>query len=64
MSDSPLIPSRQFPRNLREVMVYLHDPRSTLRSRNIDATQKILTGRYEPPPPIDPSVGGNIDHAG
>lgn len=64
MSQPPLIPSRQFPRNLREVMVYLHDPRSNLRSRDIDATQKIATGRYEPPPPIDPAVGRNIDQAG
>lgn len=45
-------------------MVYLHDPRSNLRSRDIDASQKIATGRYEPPPPIDPSVGRNIDQSG
>lgn len=64
MSDPPPIPSREFPRNLREVWVYLHDPRSSLRARNVGATQKIATGRYEPPPPIDPSVGRNVDRNG
>jgi hypothetical protein len=67
MDEVYLIPSKTFPRNIREVLLAKWDPRWALKREMVKIeSQRILRPGMDPeagrpPERLDPDLGGNID---